>query len=106
MTDDSIPDLTLLRSFSPLDGLKVENLRALARKTVVRELAQGRLLFKEGDTEKRTYYLVSGSLDLLADGRVVGTVKGRTTDARHPVAPLLPRRCSARVASERIDYGL
>jgi CRP-like cAMP-binding protein len=104
MTDDSIPDLTLLRSFSPLDGLKVENLRALARKTVVRELAQGRLLFKEGDTEKRTYYLVSGSLDLLADGRVVGTVKGRTADARHPVAPLLPRRCSARVASERIEY--
>ena len=47
-------ELGLLRSFSPLDGLKSENLHALARKTVLRELSIGRMLFKEGDTDKRT----------------------------------------------------
>jgi len=104
MTEPAIPDLKLLRSFSPLDGLKAENLRALARKTTIRDLAQGRLLFKEGDTDKRTYYLVSGSLDLLANGRVVGIVKGGTPEARHPVAPVLPRRCAARAASEHVEY--
>jgi CRP-like cAMP-binding protein len=104
MSESPKPDLALLRAFSPLDGLKIENLRALAQKTVVRELPQGRLLFKEGDSEKRTFYLVSGTLDLLAEGRHVGTLKGGSADARHPVAPLLPRRCSARVASERIEY--
>jgi CRP-like cAMP-binding protein len=104
MSESQTPELSILRTFSPLDGLKLENLRALARKTVVRDLPQGRLLFKEGDAEKRTFYLVSGTLDLLAEGRHVGSVKGGTPDARHPVAPLLPRRCSARVASERIEY--
>jgi CRP-like cAMP-binding protein/rhodanese-related sulfurtransferase len=104
MSSNGAPDLTVLRVFSPLDGLKIENLRALARKTAVRELGQGRLLFKEGDADKRTYYLVSGTLELMVDGRIIDTLHGGTPDARHPVAPILPRRCAARVASERIEF--
>ncbi len=104
MTESPPVELPLLRTFSPLDGLKSENLRALARKTTLRDLSQGRTLFKEGDTDKRTYYLVSGTVDLLSEGHIAGTVKGGTPDARHPLAPVLPRRCTARVASDRIEY--
>ncbi len=104
MSDASTLELSLLRSFSPLDGLKNENVRALARKTTLRDLAQGRVLFKEGDADKRTYYLVSGAVDLLTDGHVVGTIRAGTSDARHPLAPVLPRRCTARVATDRIEY--
>jgi CRP-like cAMP-binding protein len=60
MTERPI-NLAVLRTFSPLDGLKAENLNALARKTQLRELGAGRTLFKEGDTDKRTFYLVAGS---------------------------------------------
>ena len=104
MTESPTVELTLLRNFSPLDGLKNENLRALARKTTLRELTQGRLLFKEGDTDKRTFYLVAGVVELLTGGRIVGTVSAGTPDAKHPLAPMLPRRCVARVASDRIEY--
>jgi CRP-like cAMP-binding protein len=104
MTETPTLELKTLRSFSPLDGLKNENLRALSRKTVLRELGQGRILFKEGDADKRTIYLVSGVVDLLTEGRIVGAVSGGTPEARHPIAPLLPRRCTARVASDRIEY--
>jgi CRP-like cAMP-binding protein len=97
-------DLGLLRSFSPLDGLKSENLHALARKTVLRELSTGRLLFKEGDTDKRTYYLVSGVLELLHENRSVLVIRGGSPEARNPIAPANPRRYSARVVSDRIDY--
>jgi CRP-like cAMP-binding protein len=97
-------DLGLLRSFSPLDGLKSENLHALARKTVLRELSSGRLLFKEGDTEKRTFYLVSGVLELLHENRSVLVIRGGSPEARNPIAPGLPRRYSARVVSDRIDF--
>jgi CRP-like cAMP-binding protein len=103
-SDPNTVELSFLRAFSPLDGLKNENIRALARKTVVRELGHGRLLFKEGDADKRTYYLASGLVELLTDGKVVGTIRGGTPDARHPLAPILPRRCSARVASDKIEY--
>jgi len=104
MTETPTLELKVLRSFSPLDGLKNENLRALARKTVLRELGQGRILFKEGDADKRTIYLVSGAVDLLSEGRIVGSLSGGSSEARHPIAPILPRRCTARVASDRIEY--
>lgn len=97
-------ELGLLRSFSPLDGLKAENLHALARKTVLRELSTGRLLFKEGDTDKRTFYLVSGVIELLHESRSVLVIRGGSPEARNPIAPGNPRRYAARVVSDRIDY--
>ena len=53
MADEQV-STELLRGFSPLDGLKRDNLAALARKVQIRELSPGQLLFKEGDTEMRT----------------------------------------------------
>ena len=100
---DKPADLSILRSFSPLDGLRRENLGALARKTTVRRLDAGRLLFKEGDTDKRTFYLVSGDVELRAGERTVGTLQGGTPDARNPIAPGQPRRFTARALSD-IDY--
>jgi CRP-like cAMP-binding protein len=96
-------ELGLLRSFSPLDGLKSENLHALARKTAMHSLSAGRLLFKEGDTDKRTYYVVSGVLELLHQGRPVLVIRGGSPEARNPVGPGNPRRYTARVVSDRLD---
>jgi rhodanese-related sulfurtransferase len=43
-------------------------------------------------------------VELLTGGHIVGTISGGSEDARHPLAPVLPRRCMARVASEHIEY--
>ncbi len=93
----------MLRGFSPLDGLKRDNLAALARKVQIREMSPGQLLFKEGDTEKRTLYVVSGTLELVDQAKVVGTVEGGTEMARNPIAPVYPRRVSAR-ARDRVQF--
>ncbi len=93
----------LLRGFSPLDGLKRDNLAALARKVQIREMSPGQLLFKEGDTEKRTLYIISGNLELIDQGKVVGVVEGGTDIARNPIAPVYPRRVSAR-ARDRVQF--
>jgi CRP-like cAMP-binding protein len=93
----------LLRGFSPLDGLKRDNLAALARKVQIREMSPGQLLFKEGDTEKRTLYVVSGTLELIDQSKVVGTVQGGTEAARNPVAPVFPRRVTGR-AKDRVQF--
>jgi CRP-like cAMP-binding protein len=55
----------LLRRFTPLDSLRRENLAALAKKIEVRNLESGKTLLREGDVDKRTYYLVSGTLELV-----------------------------------------
>ena len=93
----------LLRGFSPLDGLKRDNLAALARKVQIREMSPGQLLFKEGDTEKRTLYVISGILELVDHAKVVDTVEGGSELARNPVAPVYPRRVTAR-ARDRVQF--
>jgi CRP-like cAMP-binding protein len=93
----------LLRGFSPLDGLKRDNLAALSRKVQIRELSPGQLLFKEGDTEKRTIYVVSGILELVEQSKVLGTIEGGTEPARNPVAPVYPRRVTGK-ARDRVQF--
>lgn len=97
-------DLALLRRFSPFDAMKPENLVAVARRTSRLRAPKGRLLFSEGDQEKQTYYLLSGSLDLMAEGEVVGTVRSGTPKAKNPLAHSLPRPYSAVVTSDQIEY--
>lgn len=97
-------DPKVLRSFSPLDGLKPENLHSLARKAASRELPSGRLLFKEGDNDKRSYFLLRGTVELMSDGRPIYTIRAGSPEARNAIAPASPRRCTARVASDRIEY--
>jgi len=93
----------LLRGFSPLDGLKRDNLAALARKVQIREMSPGQILFKEGETEKRTLYVVAGILELVEQGKVIGVVESGTDIARNPVAPVYPRRVTAR-ARDRVQF--
>jgi CRP-like cAMP-binding protein len=102
MTTEQI-STQLLKSFSPLNGLKRDNLAALARKVQLRELSPGQILFKEGDTEKRTFYIASGILELLDQGKVVETIEGGSDPARNPVSPIFPRRVSAR-ARDRVNF--
>jgi CRP-like cAMP-binding protein len=101
--DERPLELSILKNFSPLDGLKAENLHALARKTQILELDSGRLLFKQGDTDKRTFYLVAGSVELRADDRLVGIVRAGSPEARAALAPGLPRKFTARAADD-IEY--
>ena len=102
MTSEQI-STDLLKSFSPLDGLKRDNLAALSRKVQLRELSPGQVLFKEGDTEKRTFYVATGILELLDQGKIVDTIEGGSEVARNPVAPVFPRRVSAR-ARDRVQF--
>jgi CRP-like cAMP-binding protein len=102
MTDEQL-DTELLKNFSPLDGLKRDNLAALARKVQIRELSPQQILFREGDTEKRTIYVVSGTLELLDNGQVQELIQGGTDGARNPVSPMFPRRVTAR-ARNRVQY--
>jgi CRP-like cAMP-binding protein len=103
MSEGRPADVALLRKFSPLDGMKNDNLTALARKVAVSELSAGRTLFKEGDTGKRTIWLVSGMLELRERDRTVAMIRGGTPEARNPISLSLPRVHTAR-AVDPIEY--
>jgi CRP-like cAMP-binding protein len=103
MSEGRSADVALLRKLSPLDGMKNDNLAALARKVAIRELPATRMLFKEGDTERRTYWLISGMVELREGERTAAMIRGGTPEARVPLAPKIPRRLAAR-AVDAIEY--
>ncbi len=96
-------DVALLRRFAPLDGMKKENQAALARKVFIKEMDSGRLLFKQGDQDKRVIWVVSGTVELREDDRTMGVIRGGTPEARNPLTTKATREFSAR-AMDQVEY--
>jgi CRP-like cAMP-binding protein len=103
MVEEREASVQLLKTLAPLDGLKRDNLAALAKKVTVRKMSAGRALFKEGDTDRRTIWLVSGMLEISEASRTVAMIRGGTRESRTPLYPQIPRRVTAR-ATEEISY--
>ena len=96
-------EINQLKALIPLNSLKKDNLQALVKKTEVREAQPGEHLFNEGDTAKRTVYVLSGSVDLRKADDVVTSIIGGSDDARNPLAPHLPRHFTA-IATTSTQY--
>jgi len=96
-------DSAQLKAFSPIDSLKKDNLAALAKKTKVRDAQPGETLFREGDAEKRTFYVLAGTVELREGTNRVGRITGGSEDARNPLSPKLPRRQTA-IATSAVEY--
>ena len=96
-------DAAQLGNFSPFDTLEHANLADLLNSIEMLQAAPGQVLFEKGDTEKRSIYLLSGTLSLRNGDQVLGTIVGDTDEARNPIAPTLPRQLSA-VAVDDVQY--
>jgi len=79
-----------------MDGLKSDNLRALAKKTFINQAAPASYLFQRGDDRKVSVYVISGEVELRDGDEVLATIKGGSREARAPIAPVVPRMVSAR----------
>ena len=88
-------DEKLLKKLVPLNTLGADRLRELAGKVDVENASPGRTLFKRGDTDSKTYYLLSGELEVqLASGQNV-SIKADTPAALHPLLDARPRPATA-----------
>ena len=96
-------ELAQLKALSPIDSLKKDNLHALVKKTKIRDAQPGEVLFREGDSEKRTVYVLSGTVELREGDATAAKISGGTDDARHPLSPKLPRRQTA-IATTAAEY--
>jgi CRP-like cAMP-binding protein len=100
MAEEQAASVQLLRGFAPLDGMKRENLTALAKKVSIKTLSAGRVLFSQGDTDKRTVWLVSGVVEVDDGQHRVSVVRGGSPEARNPLHPHLPRRVTVRAVDD------
>jgi CRP-like cAMP-binding protein len=96
-------DISKLRQLSPLSSLKKDNLEALVRKTELKVAKPGERVFNEGDSAKRTIWLLSGNIDLRKGDVTQKSIIGGTEEASNPLAPQLPRQFAA-IATTNCDF--
>ena len=95
--------IELLRRYSPFDVIDSNLLQRLAKDIQIKTAKKGFSLFEHGDYDSDEYYLVSGSVCLVArDGREK-TFTMNDSNASYPIARLRPRMYSA-VAATPIQY--
>jgi CRP-like cAMP-binding protein len=93
----------VLGQFVPLNELTQDNLRDLARKTPIEKLPKGKALFRKGDTDNYSYYLLSGEIILLGEEKNQSRIVGGTAPTRFPLDHHRPRQSTA-IADSDVTY--
>lgn len=101
----------VLRDLIPINALSPVHIEEISKKAAIEQVRSGRYVFKQGDRDNQSVYLLEGRIELIGDGRaVLGTVTAGSDAARHPLAHQQPRQLSARadgpVTVARVDSGL
>ncbi|MEQ1440574.1 cyclic nucleotide-binding domain-containing protein, partial [Fontimonas sp. SYSU GA230001] len=104
-------DPSLFATLIPLNALRLESQRDLARKSSVGTARKGEILFRIGDTATRALYVLSGDVELLdAQGKSVSRIRAGEPASFHRIAHQSPRKVQAVCASEvkylAVDAGL
>jgi len=93
-------DKAVLKTLVPPQSLNAENFQELANKAVMEEVPPGKLVFKKGDTDRKTVYLLSGDIELIDEGGGKKSLRGGTPEAKHPLANQQPRKVTAQAKSK------
>ena len=90
-------DKKVLKSLDPFENLSLDVLDELATKSSIEDIPTGRVLFRQGEKDKRLIYVLSGQVEVTATGKTKGQlIKAKTEEARHPIAYTLPRPGAAK----------
>ena len=87
-------DLDVLKTLIPINSLAPDNFRQLAAQTKIERLPADRVLFRQGDNDGYTFYLLAGEVALTIgqDDDQERVIVAGTDMARYALAQLKPRQ--------------
>lgn len=95
--------LRVLRALEPLNSLSADKLEELANKSTVEELPPGRVIFRQGEKDRRCVYLLAGQIELQTTGNPnVEIVKAKTLESKYPIAQEIPRPSTCRTKTNAV----
>ena len=111
MIDKKTITLEQLKQLEPISALSEERLQELLPLSYIEHLGMGANLFREGDIDNQTVYLLEGDVQLSSsDGKIDKIISHKDPEARFPLDDSQPRQasCSAlmRVEVVRIDNSV
>ncbi len=103
-------DKKALRNLVPINALSPTHLDEICRKAIIEDVRAGTYVFKKGDHDNQTVYLLDGQVELIEGRDVIDTVTAGSEAASHPLAHKQPRLLGARAVGKvtvaRVDSSL
>ena len=78
-----------IKSLVPISGLAPQYQNEVVQQAEILKFKKKQQVFKQGDVDPFTFYLLEGELDLEANGQLLKTVQGGSVDAKSPLSQLL-----------------
>ncbi len=85
----------LIRKLIPINELTEKIQNKVISNADLLEIKKGKYLFRKGDKDHFSYYLLSGEIDLVSDRQIHDTIKEGTDRSLYAMAQLQPRQFSA-----------
>ncbi len=96
-----ILDKKLLKTLEPMRDLSYDKLDELVNKSSIEDMPAGRMLFKQGERDKRTRFLLAGQVQLSSTNDPRGSViRAKSTEARQALSNELPRSHTCRTKTD------
>ena len=90
-------DQNILQELVPLNVLSPERFREISEKIIIEEVPAGHYLFRKGDRDNQSIYLLEGKVNLIDGFRKVSSeVEGGMDMSRYAISNQKPRHLSAR----------
>ena len=84
MSDPRLVDKALLKTLVPPSALNAENFQELAGKAYIESVPAGKTIFRQGETDRKTVYLLEGEVALSTE-QGANTAAARSRDIRWPI---------------------
>ncbi len=110
MTEHNEQFQSATRELVPINGLIPQYQNEIINQSEVLTFKKRQFVFKEGDTDDYSYYLLDGELEMTSQGQLVKHVTGGDSSSLYALAQLQPRQLSARASTAitvlRVDRAL
>jgi CRP-like cAMP-binding protein len=107
----ALVDKSILQELVPLNAIPTERFQEISKNIIIEEVLKGKYLFRKGDKDNHSIYLLEGKINLIdGSSKVTSEVMSGTDETRYAIAGQQPREFSAIAVKKcviaRIDSGL
>ena len=96
MSEDKAQIRELIKNLIPINELPVNLQTRLLDRAHILECKKSRFIFKQGDRDNFSFYLLEGEIEFYADNQLNSIISSGTDRARYALAQLQPRQFSAK----------
>jgi len=106
MSDDREKYIEIIRKLIPICELPAHIQNELVNSSNILKVKKKGFLFKQGERDDYSYYLLEGEIELHANDQLHNVIEGGSDRANYAMAQLQPRQFSARAKSTAVVFQL